>query len=1124
MKHVNLKAPFVDSLKAGLKKPQNAVTRAHGDKVAEPGDTSTYLNSDGSETVLGGPQGITYVDDQAPGVPTGITAVAGAGGDGQGVVVVSWGGGFALSEPMPPDFSHVTIYADGIRQGNVWEPNGGHTIFPGAIGTTVAVTATAVDKAGNASAHSPAVNVAITSAELDLSEIDQRFTTVEQDIEKAKDDVAKSIRESEAAITAANGKNKITTSPTAGKPTTNGTTVGDVHWVTQGEVIKEQWLWDGTAWVNQAIDGGVLAGLDVGKLTGVFANISKHLAAGSISSDKVLIGVGGNLFPDPTLTNDLLLAPFTASRRGALGTGENGEGSILIESGTSQRGAYFDLTTGGIPVTGGSDYYVHVRARAGEDNTGSNGIAVYVRAYNSSTGAWVFTTPGTLYLERGLTRNTWQSISGLVEVPTGYDRLVLGFYANTGYTGPVRFSSPSIEPAADGRLIVDGSVTAKKMKADDVAAGLMTAGLTTPTGQINGVRLDNTGITGTNAQGMQTFRIGTDGILSATGTFTIASGSSVPASTVSGALTAGNIPTLAQSKVSGLTTKLIAHDATSNAVTAITTTEGGATVVDGAKLKNSSVTGTQINPNSVGSSLVATSSIQSLPAVGRGVKFTPDGIFGYDDFGNSRFAIRNDGTNEFTGKVTITSGIVPASTIDGALTTGNIPSLSQDKITGLPAKISAHDATTTTLGALTAIESGVTVIDGGKIKTDSITATQANLGSIATGLLTSGVFQTDAAANKGMKFDNAGIHAFKTNGETLLDLDLATNTMFMHGTYRSGPVGMPSVAIVQRDATRIGSQVGVWFTANGMTPADDNEQLYGRIAGLWLDQSSSNITPNPLYIRGQDGGGVTAQGDLTALGTLRTSTLAPRPGNTNMLFDIGGRSTFAGTIEVPTIDSPGGLEIRGQGLTFVNLAGAGVSQWRNIFGPIEVNASGTFTAKGNNGYVMQTDGNIAFRTMGGGAYNQGFVNGTVVQLGLNTGNGRIERLNSSRRYKTDIQTATVDDSFLDVRVVTYQPIGTAGFIAEVYRRWEEGDLSPLTQEEAWAIAHADERHHGRIAEEAYLHPATRNQVGLDDNGRPDSYDYSKDGMKLILIVRAQRDKINNLEARLALLETRLLLK
>ncbi|MGJ9505382.1 hypothetical protein [Actinotignum sp. GS-2025c] len=76
------------------------------------------------------------------------------------------------------------------------------------------------------------------------------------------------------AVTAANGKNKIWTSP--GTPSGSVAAVeGDIWWQTSGGAVIGQWQYKDGRWVATQINSSVIANLDVGKLTAGNAMISE---------------------------------------------------------------------------------------------------------------------------------------------------------------------------------------------------------------------------------------------------------------------------------------------------------------------------------------------------------------------------------------------------------------------------------------------------------------------------------------------------------------------------------------------------------------------------------------------------------------------------------------------------------------------------------------------------------------------------------------------------------------------------------------------------------------------------------------------------------------------------------
>ena len=139
---------------------------------------------------------------------------------------------------------------------------------------------------------------------------------------------------------------------------------------------------------------------------------------------------------------------------------------------------------------------------------------------------------------------------------------------------------------------------------------------------------------------------------------------------------------------------------------------------------------------------------------------------------------------------------------------------------------------------------------------------------------------------------------------------------------------------------------------------------------------------------------------------------------------------------------------------------------------------------------------------------------------MGSSSGVIYTDSSSRRYKRDIRTMEPDHEWLDLRTVWYRDKAAVETAEAVSRRQERGDCAPLTAQETEMIAAAGREVPGRIAEE--MAEISSPQVIYGAEGEVESYDYSRDGAMLIPHVREHRDKIADLEARIAELEYALL--
>jgi len=117
--------------------------------------------------------------------------------------------------------------------------------------------------------------------------------------------------------------------------------------------------------------------------------------------------------------------------------------------------------------------------------------------------------------------------------------------------------------------------------------------------------------------------------------------------------------------------------------------------------------------------------------------------------------------------------------------------------------------------------------------------------------------------------------------------------------------------------------------------------------------------------------------------------------------------------------------------------------------------------------------------------------GIAAQVGVNyvhvDGNGKLWKLSSSRRYKTNIKDLEMDkDAVFQLRPVRYECRSTA----------KEGI--------------------GLIAEEVAEH--LPDLVIYDDVGRPDAVKYDRVALYLLDVVKSQQEKITALEERLEALE------
>ena len=187
------------------------------------------------------------------------------------------------------------------------------------------------------------------------------------------------------------------------------------------------------------------------------------IAAKAITAASITVG-SSNAYPDPDLQES---SGWHSGRYNSTG-GRNGGGSILIESGTAQRGSYYNLSgsPAGVPIKPGK-YKMGAWMRPSLSYTG-RGPTMYARLYRDD-GTWSFAgTGGTNYYGDG-TANVWQYEEWELVVPDdGYTRLVIGFYINNPYQGAARFSDPTLRPMVGAVLIENGAISANHMTANSI--------------------------------------------------------------------------------------------------------------------------------------------------------------------------------------------------------------------------------------------------------------------------------------------------------------------------------------------------------------------------------------------------------------------------------------------------------------------------------------------------------------------------------------------------------------------------------------------------------------------------------------------------------------------------------
>ena len=289
----------------------------------------------------------------------------------------------------------------------------------------------------------------------------------------------------EAAQTTASSRNAIFHATTA--PAGTGEKAGDIwyQWSTlsAGGKILLTWRWNGSNWVPLVMDETYLPQVNIGN--GTYGLLEgQRIVAQSITTRELLVGNPSNLITDPNTTN--LIVAGTGPGQGAdspfwkhwaVMTGSAAGWSTQATTGLPGNTIRHNVTSGAgdqrlairesIQVANGEWYYIGFKA----DIQGWAGGPPRVRlVWRTVTGGYIGQS-GELSVTAG-----WSEQNLKIRVPTNNANIMkaqfeiivpAGATAGTLYIGNLVW-----RPANTGSMIVDGSITAAQLNAENVAAGL----------------------------------------------------------------------------------------------------------------------------------------------------------------------------------------------------------------------------------------------------------------------------------------------------------------------------------------------------------------------------------------------------------------------------------------------------------------------------------------------------------------------------------------------------------------------------------------------------------------------------------------------------------------------------
>lgn len=427
-----------------------------------------------------------------------------------GVLHIGWDGQQvdpAASAPVPVQpgfgywFAEVSEAVDGtyVPIGQTLLAVG--EVFAGGltIGAEYWVRTYAVSRVGVAS--DPTTPVSVVLEGISLGDLDAEISDAINDAVNGAADAAAAATEAAAA---ANGKNRMFHAVI--DPDQPGTADGDIwhRWTnlgTSGKLLAT-WRWDATAaaWTPTALDATYIPLLDIGQ--GTFGNLSgQRLDVNTVTANKLLIGgvFGDNMLEDPGLAI-LTGGPWQVHPDPVGGNTRINPGGTQI----FERYLHFD------PDPAGSVYVpcsTLIPCQPGEK------FAVSFLWWNGSGPGFEVRANMRAWLANGSTVDTvivagGSSLAGVTDyeytAPANAVRFNLTFESFKS-TNAVGIALPSVRRMTKGSLVVDGTILARHLKADEIWANTawvnhakvntLTAGSITGT-MIQGTAIDGKTITG----------------------------------------------------------------------------------------------------------------------------------------------------------------------------------------------------------------------------------------------------------------------------------------------------------------------------------------------------------------------------------------------------------------------------------------------------------------------------------------------------------------------------------------------------------------------------------------------------------------------------------------------------
>lgn len=282
--------------------------------------------------------------------------------------------------------------------------------------------------------------------------------------DKAAADALAAQTKANQAWDSASGKSSVRWATTA--PQGVGTRVGDLWFQTTslvGGTTIGQWSWDGTQWRQQKLGHQAIASVDLGTATVGLLN-GAYIAAGTVATDRLVVGQGDNKIVDPFFANADISARRTA-RSGAVWSRSLVDNVQVMRASTAASVQFFFNPAGmpsAIPTAATESWHVSV------DVESTAGVMVSAECYNS---AGVRTLAGVIPPTRGAGRRT---ISGVWKPPAGTVAFALYVYsaASTEVRDVTVYGGAQLKSMLDAVVIGPGVIAGPHVNADSVAAVL----------------------------------------------------------------------------------------------------------------------------------------------------------------------------------------------------------------------------------------------------------------------------------------------------------------------------------------------------------------------------------------------------------------------------------------------------------------------------------------------------------------------------------------------------------------------------------------------------------------------------------------------------------------------------